>query len=516
MATFNPAGDMRWSGNVPFSYEHDPETGEMRVFAYFRDAASDAKSVVLEQSVDAIDLTRYPYLRFVSQVGNVSLQGIQVALGLDWDGDGARDAVWTSPLLSHKSKEDDLNVLDQIKREYGTRPQYQVISLSLRFTQLPKALQKGSFLPALYAYGVRGVEFHRTGDAAPAGVIPVRFDLRPSPGIASLRRSISGVDAQRYPVYVRYVVDGPATLFAAFELTLRSESGQTQTLTADARLLEPFSQGIIALDVREPLSAMVASDSPLRWLATDLKVTARHLVDREELRPTTLNLAAVGSEWGPTAQDAPSAPPTVWLDGRSILLRPMPEAASQQGMYYTSEAATVSSGPHRISASYPDTAQSWAIGSIEIVTKQDNLKPVASPGISFDKINPTRYQVHVENSAAPFFLVFSEGFHTEWKAFVTDDSGQSARLAPGGNARPWYVQSALLSALFGGGKQEEIPEHYRVNGYANGWYMTRSGTFDVVIEFLPQRLYEVGLILSLTALFAGSIYVGLSALRGRK
>lgn len=79
----------------------------------------------------------------------------------------------------------------------------------------------------------------------------------------------------------------------------------------------------------------------------------------------------------------------------------------------------------------------------------------ATPNVTFHRIAPTKYLVHV-NTDNPFFLIFSENFHKSWKA---------------------YVDSA------------EAP-HFQANGFANAWYIKKIGSFDITLEFAGQGSYQ--------------------------
>lgn len=76
----------------------------------------------------------------------------------------------------------------------------------------------------------------------------------------------------------------------------------------------------------------------------------------------------------------------------------------------------------------------------------------------------------------------------KWSAFVDPER--------------WYERSSVLSWLFDRSKAQEIKEHYLVNGFANSWFVQQKGTYDIVIEFAPQRTYEAGWIVSLLTLAA--------------
>jgi len=159
------------------------------------------------------------------------------------------------------------------------------------------------------------------------------------------------------------------------------------------------------------------------------------------------------------------------------------------------------------------------------------------PEITFRKINPTRYVVDVK-AERPFWLVFSESFHAGWKAYGREkkeggrqkaedgtektgirEQGLGARgqRLEGGDRRPevngkneehW---SALMSAQRDKGNRIELTEHQMVNGYANGWYVPvgegvgalgngleaiEAGDFQIILEYKPQRLFEIGILIS--------------------
>jgi hypothetical protein len=90
----------------------------------------------------------------------------------------------------------------------------------------------------------------------------------------------------------------------------------------------------------------------------------------------------------------------------------------------------------------------------------------------FTKENPTKYVVHV-NASEPFFLIFSESYHKDWVAYVDG---------------------------------KEVKDHFMANGYANAWYINKTGVFDIVLEFWPQRLFYVGTTVSLTTLILCLLY----------
>jgi len=86
-------------------------------------------------------------------------------------------------------------------------------------------------------------------------------------------------------------------------------------------------------------------------------------------------------------------------------------------------------------------------------------REVSLPQIEFKKVNPTKYLVEVKNSSQPFFLVFWQRFSPNW--------------------------SVSIPAF-----------HFRVNNFANGWLIEKEGDFSLELNYLPQKRFYQGLILS--------------------
>lgn len=92
--------------------------------------------------------------------------------------------------------------------------------------------------------------------------------------------------------------------------------------------------------------------------------------------------------------------------------------------------------------------------------------------LTYEKVSSAKYIVHIKNASNSFILVFSELFDPNWQATYTD--------------------------------RTVLGDHYLVNTYANGWWVNRGGSFDIEIEFAPQRLLELGEKVS-TITFSGMI-----------
>lgn len=94
----------------------------------------------------------------------------------------------------------------------------------------------------------------------------------------------------------------------------------------------------------------------------------------------------------------------------------------------------------------------------------------ASPQISFTKINPTKFIVRISNAEQPYFLVFGESYSPQWKISVKE-TGEKNRTV-------------------------SFHDHLVVNNYANGWFIDKTGSYDVIVEYYPQKIFYFGLLLS--------------------
>jgi uncharacterized membrane protein YfhO len=98
-----------------------------------------------------------------------------------------------------------------------------------------------------------------------------------------------------------------------------------------------------------------------------------------------------------------------------------------------------------------------------------------NPLISYEKIDPTKYTVRV-NASQPFYLVFSESYDADWVAYID-------------------------------GQQVTSEYHFTANGFANGWYINKTGEYTVTLEFWPQKLFYAGSAISITTFILCTLYL---------
>ena len=158
------------------------------------------------------------------------------------------------------------------------------------------------------------------------------------------------------------------------------------------------------------------------------------------------------------------------------------------------------------------------------------LVPMTETKIIFKKINPTKYLVKIEGAKTPFWLVFSESFHKQWRMYNKVEEEEKEDGAFGEIVADYpklKVKEAKhlmkftpkdIKYLF---KEPLNAHHQLVNGYANGWYIEPNKLglgedFTLVLYFWPQTLFYLGLGISGLTLLCCIGYLGFSFMKGRE
>lgn len=118
---------------------------------------------------------------------------------------------------------------------------------------------------------------------------------------------------------------------------------------------------------------------------------------------------------------------------------------------------------------------------------------LATPEITFNKQNQTRWIVKVKNASKPYVLNFLENYSRGWKVYPTND--------------PESILGNLILKL--------VPEdkHLIVQGYANGWVIDKTGNYYLIIEYLPQRVFYLVFLVSFVIIFSSVIVLLLPAIK---
>lgn len=93
----------------------------------------------------------------------------------------------------------------------------------------------------------------------------------------------------------------------------------------------------------------------------------------------------------------------------------------------------------------------------------------SKPGISFIRNTPTTVTVHVYNATTPYYLVFRETYSPHWVAFYQN------------------------------GTELNLKYHIAVNGFANAWYMNKTGNYTITLYYDLQSYAFIAWVISITA-----------------
>ncbi len=494
------------TGNLLYDESLNQDTNSLQVTAYLRSAWSSDEFIEIDQPIEPFDLVDYPNLRIGSQVDNPSIQALAVQLQLDVEGAEGSDVTWTSPLFNHgKFKTDEMNTLGAVRNDFPGKERYRVVSVGLRLQRNPQQQWDKAVYPAgLYSFGIQELGLYNRASQGgwvwhpPADVT--------TEGARTLTRTLGTLDAGRFPIELEYQSDGPAKLYVDARVIAHNPKGNEKSMRVLAQIVEPFSKGIFTLDARDQLATLNSED---RWTADRVELVVHRLGNSRELRPTTLSLLRMGGRWVPgDGGNRKPEPPVLTVDGKPVALKEIP--ADDEHLAY-SATLDLLAGEHTVSSSFEAPNSAFSVESVEI-TPAFQSKTIRAPTLSFESINPTRWRVHVADAQSPYFLVFSETFHPGWRAYITPPTNQlSAVVEP----QRWYEQSSVLSALLDGSKAQ-VEDHFLVNGFANSWFVQQAGTYDIVIEFAPQRMYEAGWIVSFLTLVGSALALVLTSLRSGK
>ena len=103
--------------------------------------------------------------------------------------------------------------------------------------------------------------------------------------------------------------------------------------------------------------------------------------------------------------------------------------------------------------------------------KVNTIDNFSKPKISFIEDTPTEVTVDVNNATTPYYLIFRETYDPKWVA------------------------------LYSNGTEVSPSKHIAVNGFANAWYMNRTGSYTIILYYTPQTNTWLAWGISLTTLF---------------
>jgi len=179
----------------------------------------------------------------------------------------------------------------------------------------------------------------------------------------------------------------------------------------------------------------------------------------------TLVRFLVGDQWG-TYDDQQEI--SLYINGLTLF-----QDTTQAGFKWTDLSnAYLNEGNNTISFNVNKPGVGLDSIALESISNnpQDPNANAAYASTTCERINPTKYSLHV-NASKPFYLILSDLYQRDWVAYID-----------------W--------------QQVASENHFLANSFANGWYINKTGTYTVTLEFKPQRLFDIGLVVSITTVVA--------------
>ncbi len=92
----------------------------------------------------------------------------------------------------------------------------------------------------------------------------------------------------------------------------------------------------------------------------------------------------------------------------------------------------------------------------------------------YEKINPTKHILIIKNATRPYIISFAESYDALWTAYSNNDN----------NEKNNYF------------KTNSIPLY----GITNGFYVNKTGDYELIIEYEPQNWFVLGSIISISSI----------------
>lgn len=144
------------------------------------------------------------------------------------------------------------------------------------------------------------------------------------------------------------------------------------------------------------------------------------------------------------------------------------------------------------------------------------IKPTESsiPKITFTRVNPTKYKVHIRGANDPYALILSQRFNQKWKVYLSDESISTDPIPKviksygNGSLQEGKHQNIFMNVdTFETWGKNPIAQdtHLIANGYANSWYIEpedvqNKSDYTLIIEMNTQQLFYVSFFVSFIGL----------------
>jgi hypothetical protein len=539
--SFKPSG-------VTYNY-FISEPGILTLSLYLDGDSEEDEYVQMRKEKITVDLKKHPWLNLTYKIEDPKVQTIEVVLGIDFDKDKVVDEYVRGICPRRAVTEFDkfsYNVLAKVKRDFPDEEYYNLVELEIYPHKIWGVDCKSLEKRGKYKFYIRDLQFcnytYKTffkvienaleSDLGEKGefnkwkvtsnlkdysynlqnenlVVTAKFEAEVDKSI-TLTRSFENLNLERFPfIEFEYKVDD--SLFQILEVILS---------------LDFDEDGVVDKDIFSSLSIATTFE---KFKFNAFKVAKEAYPDKREYRLLQLRLRLregrknflgfarkgdyswyfknirIYSTSFVLPVDFAFNKPVFEIDEEEYWFEKKFKNKEEVENALFSEKLYLKKGEHSIS---------------NLLKEKDNFKvdwiiiePLASqclakeePKITFRRVNPTKYEVKIEEAKEPFWLIFSENFHKGWNLCSSQSTVPNPQSF--GEIVADYPKLKVKEAkhlmkftpldiryLFW---KADIKEHYLVNGYANGWYVEPGKlglgeNFTLILYFWPQSLFYLGL-----------------------
>jgi hypothetical protein len=551
------------SSEVTYDYS-TTGAGALLLSSYFDGDKEEDEYVRMRREGLKIDLEKYPWFELTYRVEDPGVQTIEVVLGMDFDRDGVVDEHISSIYPKAAITEFDkfsYPALGKVKKHFPDMEHYDLLLLELyphKFWGVDcKSLMKRRsyqfYIRKLQFYNYAPKNFFEVADYALNSnfmekeefskwkvtsnmkdyscnfqnenlVVTARFKRGIGENI-TLSRTFN-LDLEKFPfVELEYKVNCPT--FQDLEVILSldfdkdgiADKDVFSSLTLDTNLKN------FELNALEVAKAAYPEGKHYHLLQIGLRLKR---IERDFLRVNwEYSWYLKGIKIYSTSFVLPSDfifdKPVFEVDGEKYWFRKKFQDEKETEYVVFTRGIHLKKGGHSIS-SLLKGGDNFKVDWVVIEPVGRDLQTENEPKIVFRKVNPAKYEVEVKEAKAPFWLVFSESFHEDWRIYLSGapDSHSLGEIAAdypelgvkeGIHSMKFTPQD--IKHLF---RETDIKGHCLVNGYANGWYVEPEKlglgeNFKLVLYFWPQSRFYLGLGISGLTLIGCIGYLGVSRRR---
>ncbi len=534
------------------TYDYSVSKDEVLVLSsYFDGGGMEDEFVQMQNRKVRIDLKEYPYFDLVHRIEDSDIQIMEIVAGIDFDKDGKVDeyirGIYSRP-VSLIWDNFSYNLYGKAKGEFPDKTNYDLIHLELYPHKLwgvdcSKLKKQGEYkfwLKSLQFYGYsKEVFFQDVEDALEVKMDSEgelkRWSIKHEDKDYSLEskgKTIAIAEPTSYLELSRPIDKIDISQFTMIELEYKVEDPDRQDIelvfgldfNGDAVIDKNIFLGYLPATNKDwdkfqiDAYGLIKRIFPVEKEYNLMQITLR----LKEYYPFYLKRLRIYSNSLVSPADFVFNRPVLEIDGRKYWLNArFKDKADSRDLWFR-QIVHLEKGKHYLDKLADD---SFGVEQVVLELVRSSKFKVQSqkeePEIIFKKINTTKYEVRVNRAREPFWLVFSESFHKQWRLYQLPITGH--QLPEFEEIVAEYpelgVKEAKYTMRFAPGdikyllKESLDAEHHLVNGYANGWYIDPKELdlpedFTLALHFWPQSLFYLGLGISGMTLLGCVGYLG--------